>query len=138
MELTPYRTNARRPMTVQDVAFLEKYCHRAHVGAAVLLGASMLATALGGAHHRLLTDLLLFAAGVDVLLWCLLDAPLYEKYFEHAFVLPFLVTWPVSLAVYLVWTRGLRRGLHAYAAALALGVGVGFVAAVLGACLTAY
>jgi hypothetical protein len=125
-------------MTAQEVAFLEKYCRRAHVGAGVLLGVWMIVVTLGGGHHRLLDNLLFFAVGVDILLWCLLDARLYEKCFEHAFVIPFLLTWPVTLAVYLMWTRGGRLGLYSYAAALALGVGVMFVGGLLGACLTAY
>jgi hypothetical protein len=135
VELTPYRTDARRHVTAQDVAFLEKYCSRARVGAGVLLGAWVVAVAFGGGRHELLGNLLGFAVGVDVLLWCVLDAPLHEKYFEHAFAVPFLLTWPVALAVYLVWTRGGRRGLTSYAGALLLGVGVVLVAAVLATCL---
>jgi len=124
-------------MTAHDVAFLEKYCRRARTGAWVLLGAWVLIVSFAGDRHRTLEDLLAFAVGVDVLLWCVVDARLHEKYFEHAFAIPFLLTWPVTLAVYLVWTRGGRPGLYSYAAAVLLGAAVAFVGAVLGACLRA-
>jgi len=114
-----------------DLKFLGWYRRRALVALFVLLVPWVLAVAT---HHRAIDVLLEIALGVDALIWCLLDARIHDKSFQHAFVLPFLATWPVSVAFHLVWTRG-GRGLVSYAKALAVAMGVIVVAAILGSCL---
>jgi hypothetical protein len=76
------------------------------------------------ADHQLLAELV---ATFALLFWCTLDARLHDKTFHHGWALPFTATWPVSLAVHLVWTRGWRRGLKTYAALLGM---VGIIALV--------
>jgi hypothetical protein len=111
---------------------LSRYRQRASVGVYVLLVPWVFAATT---HHRAIDLLLEIALGVNVLIWCLLDARIHDKSFQHAFVLPFLATWPVSLAVHLVWTRG-ARGLVSYAMALVVAAVVLLLAAVLGSCFS--
>ncbi len=114
--------------------WLETYRQRALVGAYVLLFPWVFAVTT---HHRGIDILLEIALGVDVLFWCLLDARIRDKPFQHAFVLPFLATWPISLAVYLGWTRG-GQGLVSYAKAVVIGLGVVVAGIILGSCLSAF
>jgi hypothetical protein len=48
-----------------------------------------------------------------LLFWCGLDARVHGKPFPYGIAVPLAVTWPVGIAVYLVWTRG-ARGLFTY------------------------
>jgi hypothetical protein len=69
------------------------------------------------AGHQALAELLAIFA---LLFWGTLDARMRDKTFHHGWALPFAATWPVSLAMYLVWTRGWRRGLKSYGAILGM------------------
>jgi hypothetical protein len=40
------------------------------------------------------------------LFWCSLDAAFHEKELPHGLALPMVAVLPVSLAIYLCWTRG--------------------------------
>lgn len=73
----------------------------------------------GHAVLELVSQLALMSAFLQ---WWTLDASLHRKTIHHGVVLPFLATLPVSMAFYLAWTRGWRRGLTAYAKAAAVGV----------------
>lgn len=55
-----------------------------------------------------------FASAVT--LWCSLDAYLHGKLFLRSFGWALMFTWPIGVAVHLVWTRG-ARGLLTYALA---------------------
>jgi hypothetical protein len=59
---------------------------------------------------------------VTLLFWCMLDARIHDKPFQHGIVTPFAATWPISVAFYLVWTRGWRAGLSSYAKAVGLAL----------------
>ena len=71
------------------------------------------------AGHQALAELVAMFA---LLLWCTLDARIHDKTFHHGWALPFAATWPVSLAVHLVWTRGWRRGSKTYGALLGMAI----------------
>jgi len=109
-----------------NVDVLQRYRARAVFVAYVLL--VLWVFAAGGAHG-VVASLWQLALGGVVLYGCVLDARLHDKHFEHAFALPLLVTWPVSLAVYLVWTRG-SRGVLLYLLLLLGGLAlIGFAVA---------
>jgi hypothetical protein len=59
-----------------------------------------------------------------LLFWVSLDARIQEKSFPHGAAVPFAVSWPIAIAVWLVWTRRLA-GLGLYL----LGVLVALVVA---------
>jgi hypothetical protein len=65
----------------------------------------------------------------SLILWCGMDARLHGKIFLRGFVIPMMVTWPVGVAVHLIWTRGakgiLTYALFAVAAIAAAGAGSG-------------
>ena len=96
------------------------------------LGAVVFAAFMGGlcAGHSVAARVLAaltFASATT--LWCSLDARMHGKSFLHSFGWQLMWTWPVGMAVYLVWTRR-WRGLLTYlllgAACLgAAGVGAG-------------
>lgn len=88
---------------------LNRYRQRAFAGVYVPLVPCVFAATK---HLRLVDVLLELALGVNVLIWCLIDARIHGKVFQHAFVLPFLATWPISVAFHLVWTRGPRGLCH--------------------------
>jgi hypothetical protein len=49
-------------------------------------------------------------------LWCGLDAHVHGKLFLRSYAWALMFTWPVGVAVHLVWTRG-TKGLFTYALA---------------------
>jgi hypothetical protein len=80
--------------------------------AVVVLWAAMVAALLEFfRHHTGHQTLATLLAASALLFWCTLDARIHDKTFHHGWALPFTATWPASLAIYLVWTRGWRRGL---------------------------
>lgn len=66
-----------------------------------------------------------------LMFWCTLDAHVHGQEFVHGMWIPFMATLPVSLAFYLVWTRG-NRGLISYAKALGIGFAIFFGVGLLG------
>jgi hypothetical protein len=79
---------------------------------------------LSGMHRTRLELLTLVGVVAASLFWCTLDAWICRKEFFHGLALPFFFAFPVSVAFYLVWTRG-WRGLLSYAKAIALALAVG-------------
>jgi hypothetical protein len=70
----------------------------------------------------------------SITLWCGLDAQVHGKLFLRSFAWLMMFTWPVGVAVHLVWTRG-AKGMLTYlllgvACIAAAGVGLGLAAVV--------
>jgi hypothetical protein len=84
-------------------------------------------------HHKLHDVLAEVLAVFALLFWCTLDARIHGKTFHHGWALPFLATWPVTMAFYLVWTRGWRRGSKLYGAAIGVALVVTVILGVTGA-----
>src|SRR3974390_67256 len=77
-------------------------------GALIVVYAVMGPWALARMEHRGSEALIWIALVAALLLWCTLDAPLHGREFHHGLAFPFLMTWPISVAYYLYWTRGRR------------------------------
>jgi hypothetical protein len=96
------------------------YAYRRRALVFVYLALAISAAATSVANDARDIDLLTrLAVGSAIVAWCVLDAPSHGKRFEHGFVLPLVMTYPAGIAVYLIWTRGSRRGFVAYAKAIA-------------------
>jgi hypothetical protein len=77
-------------------------------------------------HHGIHEAMAVLLTVSALLSWSSIDARISGQTFHHGWAVPFLMTWPVSVGIHLVWTRGWRRGLKIYGAA----VGITFVALV--------
>ena len=68
----------------------------------------------------------------SIVTWCLFDARVHNRHFEHGFVIPMVATYPIAIAVYLVWTRGVHKGLIVYTVAVTAFVLLGAIALFVG------
>jgi hypothetical protein len=102
----------------QDVAWLVNYRRGALCAVYVTIWLSAFPT-----PHVAIHVMNTLGFGCALLFWCALDARIRGKPFQHGLGLPLLMTWPVSMAAYLVWTRG-WRGLISYALATLLAFAV--------------
>jgi hypothetical protein len=68
------------------------------------------------------------ALGWSFVTFCVFDARVHGRHFEHGFVIPMLATYPVAIVVHLVWTRGVHKGLIVYTVAVTTAVVVGVAA----------
>jgi hypothetical protein len=102
----------------ETMAWLVPYRQVALCGVYGMIGVYVLTS--GDPRLDLLKPFALIAA---LLSWCTFDAAIHEKELPHGLVLVSLATFPVTLAVYLIWTRG-RRRLLSYAKATALALAV--------------
>jgi hypothetical protein len=116
-----YRAPGTQAPPVPDIGWLIAY---RRIALAAVYVAIVLA-AMTSQHARYLTSLGVVAA---LLFWISLDARIREKHFPHAAALPLAFTWPVGIAVYLVWTRG-PGGLALYALAALVALLLGGAAA---------
>jgi hypothetical protein len=106
----------------RDVGWLPVYRRGALCAVYVAIG--FVALARGHSGVTALAAVGLMAA---VLFWCSLDAAIHGKSFPHGLAIPLTATLPVSLAIYLVWTRG-WVGLLSFVKAIALAVAAVLVA----------
>jgi hypothetical protein len=81
------------------------------------------------AGHEAVAELVAVSA---LLFWCTLDARIHDKTFHHGWGVPFMATWPVALPIYLVWTRGWRRGSKVCGVILGVWFALGIVLVVAG------
>jgi hypothetical protein len=105
------------PPGVEDIGWLYTYRRVALCALAAAIALSVLAPGLLAWPAAL-------GMSASLLFWCALDARVHEKPFPGGIAMALAMTWPIGIAVYLVWTRGLWAGLVLYVFGV---MGFGFV-----------